>query len=71
MDISCTNQAAVVGLRYTLIAVVDHAADDLASCGAGDLLTATCFNDLADDDDDPNDNRVSRSAPRVKKPQVE
>ncbi len=74
VDFSCTNQSAVVGLKYTLIAVVDHGADDLASCGPGTLLAigpTSCFSKLADEDNDASDNRQSRSAPKVKKPQVE
>ena len=68
VEFSCTNQGAVVGLTYTIIAVVDVHADDLAACGEGELDSLACFNALADDDTDPTDNRVTRSAPRVQAP---
>ncbi len=65
---SCTNQAAAVGLTYTLVAVVDAHANDLATCGPGALLSLACFEALADDDGDSGDNRLTRSAPRVQPP---
>lgn len=58
---SCTNPEAVIGLPYKLIAAVDAHADDLASCSLGSLLTLACGNALADDDNDPSDNRLSRT----------
>jgi hypothetical protein len=67
VEFSCTNQSAVVGQRYTLIAAVDAHGDDLALCGPGDLLTNDCANALFDDDTDSN-NRLTRNAPKVKKP---
>src|SRR5207247_9149849 len=33
---SCADPAAANGLSYTWVAVADHGADDLASCGPGD-----------------------------------
>jgi hypothetical protein len=68
VEFSCANQAAVVGLPYTIVAAVDAHADDLASCGPGALLSLACFNALGDDDNDPADNRVVRSAPKVLEP---
>ena len=68
VEFSCTNQAAVVGLPYTIVAAVDVHADDLSSCGPGTLLSLACFNALADDDTDPTDNRAVRNAPRVQAP---
>jgi len=62
---SCADPAAANGLSYIWIAVADHGADDLASCGPGTLQSLTCFNALADDDQDPTDNRVSRNGPKV------
>jgi len=62
---SCTDPAAANGLSYTWIAVADHGGDDLASCGPGALQSVACFNALADDDQDPADNRASRNGPRV------
>ena len=66
VEFSCANQAAVVGMRYTLIAAVDaHADDEFPFCAPGLLLTLACANALADDDIDPADNRLTRNAPRV------
>ena len=62
---SCADPAAANGLSYTWIAVADHGADDLASCGPEALQSVACFNALADDDQDPADNRASRNGPRV------
>ena len=68
VEFSCANQAAVVGLSYTIIAAVDVHTDDLAACGPGALVSLSCFDALADDDNDSADNRVVRSAPRVQAP---
>ena len=57
--------AAANGLSYTWVAVADHGADDLAFCGPGALQSLACYNALADDDQDPADNRLSRNGPRV------
>ncbi len=62
---SCPDPSGADGLSYTWVAVADHGADDLASCGPGSLQGLTCFNALASDDEDPADNRVSRNGPRV------
>jgi len=62
---SCTDPAAANGMSFTWIAVADHGADDLASCPAGSLQGLACFNALADDDQDPADNRVTRNGPKV------
>ncbi len=77
VEFSCTNQSAVVGQTYTLIAAVDVHADDLltdtngdllADCRPGALLSLACGNALADDDTGPPNNRLSRNAPRVQPP---
>ena len=65
---SCTNHADAVGLRYTIIAVVDAHADDLDDCGAVAILSLACFNALADDDSDATDNRASVNKPKVQSP---
>jgi len=68
VDFSCTNHAAVVGLTWTILAAVDAHGDDSAACGPGLITSMGCYNALADDDSDPLDNRLSRSAPRVQPP---
>ena len=62
---SCSDVNAANGQSYTWTAVADHGADDLASCGPGSLQGLTCFNALANDDEDPADNRKSRTGPKV------
>jgi Tol biopolymer transport system component len=62
---SCSDPAAANGLSFTWVAVADHGADDLASCPPGSLQGITCFNALANDDEDPADNRLSRNGPKV------
>ncbi len=71
VEFSCTNQSAVVGERYEIIAVVDAHGDDSAACtgtpGPTFIQTQACANALADDDADAN-NRLQRLAPKVSKP---
>src|SRR5207244_10092842 len=62
---SCADPAAANTLSYTWVAVADHGADDLASCGPGSLQGLTCFNELVSDDEDSADNRATRNGPRV------
>jgi hypothetical protein len=62
---SCADPAAANGLSFTWMAVADHGADDLASCGPGTLQGVACFDALASDDEDPADNRATRNGPRV------
>ena len=68
VEFSCSNQGAVVGLPYTIIAAVDAHADDLAACGPFALVSLACFNALGDDEIDPFDNRTVRNAPKVQAP---
>jgi hypothetical protein len=62
---SCSDPAAANGMSFTWMAVADHGGDDLASCGPGQLQSVACFDALANDDEDPADNRASRNGPRV------
>ena len=62
---SCSDPAAVNGQSFTWVAVADHGADDAASCPVGSLQSVACFDALADDDQDPADNRATRNGPRV------
>ena len=68
VEFICANQAVVVGLPYTIMAAVDAHGDDSVACGPGLLLSLGCANALADDDGDPFDDRIVRSAPRVEPP---
>ena len=84
VEFFCTSAAAqnsVVGERYQIRVAVDHNADDidllnkaLGSCPEFGIQLGTCFSALADDElptGDPNDNRDLRSAPRIKKSQLD
>jgi hypothetical protein len=62
---SCGDPVAANGLSFTWVAVADHGADDAASCPPGSLQGMACYNALADDDQDPADNRATRNGPRV------
>jgi hypothetical protein len=62
---SCSDPSAANGQSYSWTAVADHGADDLASCPPGSLQGLACFNALANDDEDPADNRRSRTGPKV------
>ena len=73
VEFMCDDQAgaAAAGATYIITAVVDHAGDDNttdgAPCDENLLGTVKCFSHLAGDDNDPTDNRDSRTAPRVKR----
>jgi hypothetical protein len=62
---TCADPVAANGLSLTWVAVADHGADDAASCPPGSLQGMACYNALADDDQDPADNRATRNGPRV------
>ena len=68
VEFNCTDHAGAVGKTYTLIAVADVNADDLAACGPGALQGVACVTALADDDADDADNLAIRIAPRVQRP---
>ncbi len=74
VEFSCTNLTGALGKTYTIRSVADLHADDLftdtnsdglADCRPGALQSLACFNALANDDDDPPDNRRVRNAPKV------
>ena len=65
VNYSCSDVGAADGLSYAWTVAADHGADDLASCGPGSIQSLACFNALANDDEDPADNRKSRTGPRV------
>jgi hypothetical protein len=62
----CTNPASVDGLPWTLHAIADVHANDLASCATiQQVLSGVCSSALADDDDRPSDDTSIRLRPRV------
>jgi hypothetical protein len=62
---SCSDPVAANGQSFTWVAVADHGHDDAAWCPPTTLQSIACFNALADDDEDPADNRLSRNGPKV------
>ena len=62
---TCADAAGARGQRFTIVALVDAHADDLAACGPGQLQSMACFNALANDDSGPSNNRISRTCCRV------
>lgn len=64
VDFKCSKPSLVSGQRYTLIAAVDVHADDFGVCAPGSLLSLACFQALADDDNDPWDNRGVELVPQ-------
>ena len=66
LSFSCANVAGALNQSYTIISAADAHADDGGACGPFQIQSMTCFNALADDDNDASDNRASTSAFRVK-----
>ena len=58
---ACADSAGAAGQTWTVVAVADVHADDGGACGPGQLMSMTCFNALADDDDDDTNTRLSRN----------
>ena len=48
------------------MAAADVHADDGGACGPFQIQSMTCYNAMADDDNDPSDNRVTTNAYTVK-----
>ena len=51
---------------YTIMAAADAHADDGGACAVFQIQSMTCFNALADDDNDSSDNRVTTNGYQVK-----
>ena len=66
LTFDCADVAGALDRTYTIMAAADAHADDTGACPVFQLQSMTCFNALADDDNDASDNRVSTSAFRVK-----
>jgi len=62
----CANRAGAAGQSYTIVAAADAHADDAAACPVFQIQSMTCFNALADDDNDSSDNRLTTNAFQVK-----
>jgi hypothetical protein len=66
LSFSCVDVAGATGQSYTIMAVADAHADDSGACAVFQIQSMTCFNALADDDNDSSDNRVTSNGYTVK-----
>lgn len=64
--VNCADVAGALGQSFTIMAAVDVHADDGGACAVFQIQSMTCYNALADDDDDDTDNRSATNAFRVK-----
>jgi hypothetical protein len=65
-NFSCTDVAGASNQTYAITAAIDVHADDDGACTMFQILSMTCFNGLANDDDDDADNRAFVNGFRVK-----
>jgi len=66
LSFACADVAGATGQSYTIMAAADAHADDGGACGPFQIQSMTCFNALADDDNDSSDNRVTTNGYTVK-----
>ena len=66
LSFSCADVAGATGQSYTIMAAADAHADDGGACGPFQIQSMTCYNALADDDNDASDNRVTTNGFTVK-----
>jgi hypothetical protein len=66
LTFSCLDVAGAAGQSYTIMAVADAHADDAGACPVFQTQSMTCFNALADDDNDSSDNRATTNGYKVK-----
>jgi len=66
LSFSCADLAGATGQTYTINAAADAHANDAGACAVFQIQTMTCFNALADDDNDSSDNRVTTNGYQVK-----
>jgi len=62
----CSNRAGALNESYTIMAAADPHADDGGACPVFQIQSMTCYMALADDDNDPGDNRATTNSFRVK-----
>jgi hypothetical protein len=62
----CADVSGALDQTYTIMAAVDVHADDGGPCAEFQIQSMACFTALADDDNDPSDNRATTNALRVK-----
>jgi hypothetical protein len=66
LSFSCADVAGALNQSYTIMAAADAHADDSGPCAVFQIQSMTCFNALADDDNDSSDNRVTSTGFTVK-----
>ena len=66
LSFNCADVDGALGQTYTIMAGADAHADDAGACGPFQIQSMTCFSALADDDNDPSDNRATTSGFQVK-----
>jgi hypothetical protein len=66
LSFSCADVAGALNKSYTIMAAADAHADDSGPCAVFQIQSMTCFNALADDDNDSSDNRVTTTGYQVK-----
>jgi len=63
---SCSDVEGARGQSYTIMAAADAHVDDAGACPVFQIQSQTCFDDLANDDNDSSDNRVTTNGYTVK-----
>ena len=66
LSFSCADVAGALNQSYTIMAAADAHADDAGACAVFQIQSQTCFDALANDDNDSSDNRVTTSGYQVK-----
>jgi len=66
LSFSCVDVAGALNQSYTIMAAADAHADDSGPCAVFQIQSMTCFNALADDDNDASDNRATSTGFQVK-----
>jgi len=66
LSFTCSDVAGALNQTYTIMTAADAHADDVDACGPFQIQSITCYNALADDDNDPTDNRETTNGFRVK-----
>jgi hypothetical protein len=66
LSFSCADVEGATGQSYTIMAAADAHAEDGGACGPFQIQSMTCFNALADDDNDSSDNRSTTNGYTVK-----
>ena len=66
LPFNCADVQGALNQTYTIMAAADAHAGDPGTCPVFQIYSMTCFNALADDDNDSSDNRATTNGFRVK-----